>query len=132
MLTTRQETILKLMVDEYVTTATPVASESIARTPELAVSPATVRKEMVELEEAGYIGRPHTSAGTVPLDSAYRLYVESLVAIEMSPSGNGKPSHSHLQGVRRAAPSQSSITRPRQEVWALKPPRVGCYTRRNL
>ena len=47
MLTTRQETILKLMVDEYVTTATPVASESIARTPELAVSPATVRKEMV-------------------------------------------------------------------------------------
>ena len=73
MLTTRQETILKLMVDEYVTTATPVASESVARSPELAVSPATVRKEMVELEEAGYIARPHTSAGTVPLDSAYRL-----------------------------------------------------------
>ena len=84
MLTTRQETILKLMVDEYVTTATPVASESLARTAELAVSPATVRKEMVELEEAGYIARPHTSAGTVPLDSAYRLYVESLLAIEVS------------------------------------------------
>ena len=84
MLTARQENILRLMVDEYVETATPVASESIASKRELGVSPATVRKELVELEDAGYVARPHTSAGTVPLDSAYRLYVESFVAVEAS------------------------------------------------
>jgi heat-inducible transcriptional repressor len=82
MLTPRQETILKLMVNEYVTTAASVASETIARHHDLDVSPATVRKEMAELEDAGYIARPHTSAGCVPMDKAYRLYVESLMAME--------------------------------------------------
>lgn len=78
MLTARQETLLKLIVEDYIGTATPIASETIARNHQLKVSPATIRNEVACLEEAGYLTRPHPSAGTVPLDKAYRLYVESL------------------------------------------------------
>lgn len=78
MLTDRASTILNLLVDEYVQTATPVASDGIARSPALRVSPATVRSTMSHLTEEGYISRPHVSAGGVPSDLGYRHYVESL------------------------------------------------------
>ena len=78
MLTHRTSTILNLLVDEYVQTATPVSSDGIARSPALGVSPATVRSAMSRLTEAGYISRPHVSAGGVPSDLGYRHYVESL------------------------------------------------------
>lgn len=78
MLSHRTSTILNLLVDEYVQTATPVASDGIARSPALKVSPATVRSAMSQLTEAGYISRPHVSAGGVPSDLGYRHYVESL------------------------------------------------------
>ena len=78
MLSYRTSTILNLLVDEYVRTATPVASDGIARSPALRVSPATVRSAMSQLSEGGYISRPHVSAGGVPSDSGYRHYVESL------------------------------------------------------
>ena len=75
MLTDRASTILNLLVDEYVQTATPVASDGIARSPALRVSPATVRSTMSHLTEEGYISRPHVSAGGVPSDLGYRHYV---------------------------------------------------------
>lgn len=78
MLTDRASTILNLVVDEYVQTATPVASDGIARSPVLKVSPATVRSAMSLLTEEGYISRPHVSAGGVPSDLGYRHYVETL------------------------------------------------------
>ena len=78
MLSSRTSTILNLLVDEYVQTATPVASDGIARSPALRVSPATVRNAMSQLTEKGYISRPHVSAGGVPSDLGYRHYVESL------------------------------------------------------
>ena len=78
MLSHRTSTILNLLVDEYVQTAMPVASDGIARSPALRVSPATVRSAMSRLTEAGYISRPHVSAGGVPSDLGYRHYVESL------------------------------------------------------
>lgn len=78
MLTDRASTILNLLIDEYVQTATPVASVGIARSPTLRVSPATVRSAMSQLTEEGYISRPHVSAGGVPSDLGYRHYVESL------------------------------------------------------
>ena len=83
MLKPRQETILKLIVDDYIKSAVPVGSGSIARHDHLAVSAATIRNEVSELEELGYIARPYASAGSVPLDKAYRFYVESLVAMEV-------------------------------------------------
>ena len=78
MLSYRTSTILNLLVDEYVQTATPVASDGIAHSPALRVSPATVRSAMSQLTEGGYISRPHVSAGGVPSDLGYQHYVESL------------------------------------------------------
>jgi heat-inducible transcriptional repressor len=77
-LTARREAVLKIIVSEYIDTAVPVASETIFRNYKLGVSPATIRNDMAYLEEEGYIARPHTSAGSVPLDKSYRHYVESL------------------------------------------------------
>ena len=62
-LTSRQETLLQLIVGEYVTTAAPVSSETLLRRTGLPLSSATVRHEMAALEEAGLISRPHISAG---------------------------------------------------------------------
>ena len=77
-LTARREAVLKIIVSEYIDTAVPVASETIFRNYKLGVSPATIRNDMAYLEEEGYIARPHTSAGSIPLDKGYRHYVESL------------------------------------------------------
>ncbi len=87
MLSHRASTILNLLVDEYVQTATPVASDGIARNPFLRVSPATVRSAMSRLTEEGYISRPHVSAGGVPSDLGYRHYVESLEDVPELPVG---------------------------------------------
>ncbi len=76
-LTPRKEAILRAIVTGYVATGTPVASKTIALT-DLRVSPATIRNEVTALEEEGYVMRPHTSAGSVPTDRAYRFYVESI------------------------------------------------------
>jgi len=77
-LTGRGEEILKVIVSEYITAAMPVASQTITYNHSLDVSPATVRNDMVYLEEEGYIMRPHASAGAIPTDKAYRHYVELL------------------------------------------------------
>ena len=82
MVTQRQETILRLIVNDYITTAVPISSDGIARHRELGVSPATIRNDVADLEERDYLTRPHTSAGSVPLDKAYRFYVESILTLE--------------------------------------------------
>ncbi|MBI4289190.1 MAG: heat-inducible transcription repressor HrcA [Chloroflexi bacterium] len=74
----RQENILKIVINEYISTAQPVPSEVLAKKYNLGVSPATIRSEMAHLEEEGYIFKPHTSAGSVPSAKGYRYYVESL------------------------------------------------------
>lgn len=78
MLSPRQETILKSIVGQYITRATPVPSQSIIRDCELGISSATIRNEMADLEHGGYIIRPHPSAGSIPSDKGYRYYVESI------------------------------------------------------
>lgn len=78
MLTSRQAEVLKAVVGGYIASGIPVGSEVIWRHGQLGVSPATIRNDMAELEEAGYILRPHISAGGVPSDLGYRYYVESL------------------------------------------------------
>jgi len=76
--TPRRKTILNIIVVEYIATAVPVASETILRNYQLGVSSATIRNDMAYLEEEGYLTRPHTSAGSVPLAQGYRHYVESI------------------------------------------------------
>lgn len=78
MLSERAGSVLKILVNEYIQTAAPVASEEIARLSPVRVSSATVRNAMSRLTEAGYISRPHVSAGGIPSDLGYRHYLESL------------------------------------------------------
>jgi heat-inducible transcriptional repressor len=78
-LTDRQRSILRAVVEDYVLTAVPVGSKALVERYRLGVSPATVRSAMAELEALGLLTHPHTSAGRVPSDLGYRLYVESLM-----------------------------------------------------
>jgi heat-inducible transcriptional repressor len=78
MLDERKAAILRVVVEEYIETAQPVGSATVARLPELAVSSATVRNEMGVLEREGYLVQPHTSAGRIPTDRGYRFFVDSL------------------------------------------------------
>ncbi|MDP7578758.1 MAG: heat-inducible transcriptional repressor HrcA [SAR202 cluster bacterium] len=80
-MTERKSKILNLIVRDYIKAAVPVASESVARSLNLKLSPATVRNEVAELEEEGYLTRPHSSAGSVPLAKGYRIYVESVALV---------------------------------------------------
>src|SRR5437867_1169276 len=86
MLSERQSQILKVLIGEYVASAIPVGSETLARKYALGVSPATIRNELAELEERAYITHPHTSSGRVPSDKGYRYFVEYLVdEVELPP-----------------------------------------------
>ncbi|HKK95724.1 MAG TPA: heat-inducible transcriptional repressor HrcA [Anaerovoracaceae bacterium] len=78
-LSERKLKILQVIISDYVTCAEPVGSRSIAKKYDLGISPATIRNEMSDLEEMGYLTHPHTSAGRVPSDKAYRLYVNTLM-----------------------------------------------------
>ena len=78
-LSVRQTQILKSLVDEYISTAEPVGSESLEKKYALGVSPATVRNEMVALTKMGYLRQPHTSAGRVPSPKAMKFYIDQLM-----------------------------------------------------
>jgi heat-inducible transcriptional repressor len=75
----RAQAILRAVIEEYVTTAAPVGSQALVERYRLGVSSATVRNVLAELEAAGLLSHPHTSAGRVPTDHGYRFYVESIV-----------------------------------------------------
>lgn len=75
----RKNKVLQAIIEDYVATAEPVGSRTIARKYHLGVSPATIRNEMSDLEELGYLEQPHTSAGRVPSDRGYRYYVDCLM-----------------------------------------------------
>ncbi len=74
----RTQAILRAVIEEYVTTATPVGSQALVERYHLGVSSATVRSILAELEANGLLTHPHTSAGRIPTDSGYRFYVESI------------------------------------------------------
>jgi heat-inducible transcriptional repressor len=80
-LTERERRVLEAVIQSYVETAEPAGSRTISRRFGLGVSPATIRNTMSDLEEKGYLFHPHTSAGRVPTDMAYRVYVDSLMRV---------------------------------------------------
>lgn len=83
----RKLAVLRAIVEDYVATQEPVGSRSLVERHQLNVSPATVRNDMAVLEEEGYIRQPHTSAGRVPTDRGYRLFVDKLSRIKpLSPA----------------------------------------------
>lgn len=75
----RKKKVLAALVEEYIRTAEPVGSKAIAASPQLSCSSATVRSELAELTQLGYLEQPHTSAGRIPTPAGYRLYVNELM-----------------------------------------------------
>ena len=84
----RKLSILRAIVDEFVSSHEPVGSKAIAAKHALGVSPATIRNDMAVLEEQGYIAQPHTSAGRIPTDKGYRLFVDRIS--EVKPLSNAE------------------------------------------
>jgi heat-inducible transcriptional repressor len=82
MLSERRLEVLRAIVQDYVGTEEPVGSKALTERHSLGVSPATVRNDMAVLEEEGYIHQPHTSAGRVPTDKGYRLFVDKLAGVK--------------------------------------------------
>ncbi len=78
----RAQHLFKLLVEQYIAEGTPVASKALAKRPEIAVSSATVRNIMGELESVGLVTSPHTSAGKIPTSQGFRFFVDSLLRVE--------------------------------------------------
>jgi heat-inducible transcriptional repressor len=81
----RRNKVLELIIEAYISTASPVGSETVSRKLRSSLSPATIRNVMVELEEAGFLEQPHTSAGRIPTDRGYRFYVDSVMDVRHLP-----------------------------------------------
>ena len=79
MLNERKKKILQIIIEDYISSAEPVGSRTIARKYDLGLSPATIRNEMSDLELLGYLEQPHTSAGRIPSAQAYHFYVDALI-----------------------------------------------------
>lgn len=78
-LSDREKAILRYVIHQFILTASPVGSRNISKKYNIGLSPATIRNIMADLEETGFLGHPHTSAGRVPTDKGYRFYVDSLM-----------------------------------------------------
>lgn len=111
-LDSRKQKILQAIVDDYIETAEPVASKALVAKYDFQLSSATVRNEMADLEELGYLEQPHTSAGRIPSDKGYREYVDSLMHVDrLTPneekeiSGRITKSFDELTGLLRNASS---------------------------
>src|SRR3982751_5484024 len=78
-LSERERRVLEAVIESYVETAEPAGSRTLSRRFGLGVSPATIRNTMSDLEEKGFLFHPHTSAGRVPTDMGYRVYVDALM-----------------------------------------------------
>src|SRR3989338_4658363 len=95
-LSDRERQILEAVIESYVETAEPAGSRTLSRRLGLGVSPATIRNTMSDLEEKGFLFHPHTSAGRVPTNKAYRAYVDALLG---SPPAVATAAREHLAEV---------------------------------
>jgi heat-inducible transcriptional repressor len=114
----RKLEVLQAIVEDFVATQEPVGSKSLAERHHLGVSPATVRNDMATLEDEGYITQPHTSAGRIPTDKGYRLFVDSLSSVKPLSVAERRAIHTFLEGavdlddvVRRSVRLLAQLTR---------------------
>ena len=96
----RKSSILKLLVTDYVKTAQPVGSEYLALRYSLGVKPATIRHELAEMSEMGYLRQPHISAGRIPSDRGYRFYVDQLMEPMAIPPGKARQARNYMDEQR--------------------------------
>lgn len=112
-LSDRKKQILKAIVDDYIMTTEPVGSKNLIKRHDLQVSSATIRNEMMELEELGYLEKPHTSAGRIPSDKGYRTYVDEM--LELTPLSQAERQliddyyRDHLQEVAELIKSSADL-----------------------
>lgn len=133
----RKFLILQAIVDDYITTAAPVGSRAISRKSGVGFSPATIRNEMSDLEQLGYLAQPHTSAGRVPSYKAYRLYVDQLLNVSKLPPEEREKMNAYLSKktdqvgtlIRSAAAVISDATRYTSVIVA---PKLSTLRIRNL
>jgi len=97
----RKFRILQAIIDDYILTAVPVGSRTISKKYDMGLSSATIRNEMSDLEELGYLDQPHVSAGRVPSAKAYRLYVDQLLKTGRIRSENEQVVRAHFAGRSR-------------------------------
>jgi heat-inducible transcriptional repressor len=95
----RKLAVLRAIVEDYVSTTEPVGSKSLVDRHGLDVSPATIRNDMAVLEEQGFIAQPHTSAGRIPTDKGYRLFVDRLSGIKPMSAAERRAIEAFLAGV---------------------------------
>ncbi|MBA2549635.1 MAG: heat-inducible transcriptional repressor HrcA [Nocardioidaceae bacterium] len=98
MLDERKLSVLRAIVEDYVDTREPVGSRALVDRHQLGVSPATVRNDMAALEEEGFIAQPHTSAGRIPTDKGYRLFVDRLAGVQPLSSAERRAITTFLDG----------------------------------
>lgn len=134
----RKQRLLRTLVEEYIREGQPVGSKRLAERSGLALSPASIRNIMAELEDLGVLASPHTSAGRVPTERGYRMYVDSLLRCRVmaEPRAQGlkreleeliRPEHSPQELVSQASRALAELTRmagvvvvPRREVTTLR------------
>jgi heat-inducible transcriptional repressor len=114
----RKLAVLRAIVEDYVATEEPVGSKALVERHGLGVSPATVRNDMAALEDEGFIHQPHTSAGRVPTDKGYRLFVDRLTTVKPMSAAERRAISSFLDGavdlddvVQRSVRTLSQLTR---------------------
>ena len=114
----RKLEVLRAIVEDFVATQEPVGSKNLAERHSLGVSPATVRNDMASLEDEGYLTQPHTSAGRIPTDKGYRLFVDRLSAVKPLSGAERRAIQSFLEGavdlddvVRRSVRLLAQLTR---------------------
>ncbi len=114
----RRLAVLRAIVEDYVSTEEPVGSKALVERHQLGVSPATVRNDMAVLEDEGFITQPHTSAGRVPTDKGYRLFVDRLTQVKPMSAAERRAIASFLDGavdvddvVQRSVRLLSQLTR---------------------
>jgi heat-inducible transcriptional repressor len=94
----RRLAVLRAIVEDYVATQEPVGSKTLVERHHLGVSSATIRNDMSSLEEGGYIAQPHTSAGRIPTDKGYRLFVDRLAGVKPMSPAERRAIHAFLEG----------------------------------
>src|SRR5204862_1450207 len=101
-LTERERQVLEAVIETYVETAEPAGSRTISRRSGMMLSAATIRNTMSDLEEKGFLYHPHTSAGRIPTDLAYRVYVDYLMRPPVVAAAHAQQLRGELEGQRAA------------------------------
>lgn len=115
MLSERQEIILNNLIREYLDSAEPISSDLLKKRLHLDVSPATIRNELQELTELGYVAQPHTSAGRVPTEKAYHYFVEIIFSDNKTPDLTREINQAR-QKIERELTLAKELTKSLQEI----------------